>query len=203
MHTNELKIIGSGGHGRVVLDALLSSTKQYNVSFCDDNPQLLHKEINGILVNSTLDSLKNYQGFVHISIGNNRLRTQIAKSLDPLQNWLTITHPQAIISQRARLGDGVFIAAGAIIAPDAELGSGTIVNHGAIVDHDVVIGFCSHIAPNATLGGAVKIGKGVLIGSGAVLLPGIRIGDGATIGSGAVVVKDVKENTTVKGVPAV
>lgn len=203
MHTNDLKIIGSGGQGRVVLDALLSSEKQYNVSFCDDNPGLLNTEINGILVNSTLDSLTDYQAFVHIAIGNNQLRMKIAENLNPAINWLTIIHPQALVSRRASLGNGVFIAAGAIVATDARIDSGSIINHGAIVDHEVTIGFCSHIAPNATLGGKVWIGNGVLIGSGAVILPGIKVGHGATIGSGAVVVRDVENNVTVKGVPAV
>lgn len=187
----------------MVLDALFSAAKHYNLSFCDDNPLLFNTEINGVLVNSTLNSLKNYQGLVHLAIGKNSLRMEIANALSSIQEWLTIIHPRSIISQRAKIGDGVFVAAGAIISTDAEVASGTIINHGAVVDHDVSIGFCSHIAPNATLGGAVKIGSGVLIGSGAVILPGIRIGNGATIGSGAVVVRDVDANTTVKGVPAV
>ncbi|MFA3790552.1 sugar O-acetyltransferase [Aliiglaciecola sp. SL4] len=49
----------------------------------------------------------------------------------------------------------------------------------------------------------ITIGDGVWIGMGAKILPGVNIGNNAIIGAGAVVTKDVTENTTVAGVPAV
>ncbi|MBL7206316.1 MAG: acyltransferase [Candidatus Aenigmarchaeota archaeon] len=48
----------------------------------------------------------------------------------------------------------------------------------------------------------VVIENGAYIGAGAIILPGIRIGKNAVVGAGAVVTKDVKEKTTVVGVPA-
>ncbi|GAB2690427.1 sugar O-acetyltransferase [Aliiglaciecola aliphaticivorans] len=49
----------------------------------------------------------------------------------------------------------------------------------------------------------ISIGDGAWIGMGAKILPGINIGKNAIIGAGAVVTKDVAENTTVTGVPAI
>ncbi len=202
MHTKTLKIIGCGGQGKVVIDALSLCAENYCIQLLDDNPELLHKKINGFIVESSSDCLSIFKGCVHIALGDNHHRMSLSKKIHPDACWLTICHPAAVISNSAQIAEGSFIAARAILGPYSEVGAGCIINHGAVVDHDVKIGACSHIAPNSVLGGQVRIGKNVLIGSGAVVLPGITIADNAIIGSGAVVVRDVMEYQTVKGVPA-
>ncbi len=57
------------------------------------------------------------------------------------------------------------------------------------------------MSTNTAVNGDTQIGKGCFIGSSSVLNGQLKIRDGAIIGSGAVVIKDVKENTTVVGVP--
>jgi len=203
MHTNQLKIIGCGGHGKVVIDALSLMNTTLHVSLCDSDPELSGKEVGGLLVASTIEYLPDFGGAVHIAIGSNKTREKIALMKNNTTSLFTIIHPAAIIASSSQVDAGTFIAARAILGPDSIIGACCIINHGAIVDHDVTVGAFSHIAPNSTLGGNAKIGRGVLIGAGAVVLPGITIGDGAIIGAGAVVVKDVKKDTTVMGVPAV
>lgn len=203
MHTNQLKIIGCGGHSKVVIDALLLSTTEFQISLCDSNKELLGKDIYGLLIDSNMESLIDFKGFVHVAIGNNLIRKKIFKLLNGETLLLTIIHPATCISKHSSIGAGSFIGANAILGPESFIGIGCIINHGAIIDHEVKIGSCSHIAPNSTLGGNVTIGSNVLIGAGAVVLPGITIGDGAIVGAGSVVTKNVKENTLVKGVPAV
>lgn len=203
MHTKHLKIIGCGGQARVVIDALSIQDHLLKISLCDSNPDLLGKELAGIMIDSTMDSLKEFSGYVHIAVGNNQIRQKIVAMLNANSSLYTVIHPAAVIAQSAKVHAGSFIAAKALLGPDAVVGEGCIINHGAVVDHEVHVGACSHIAPNSTLGGNVMIGKRVLVGAGAVILPGIRIGDDAIVAAGAVVTKNVKENTTVKGVPAV
>lgn len=203
MDTNQLKIVGCGGHCKVVLDALSLYEHSLNISLCESNKDFLGKELFGIMVDSTMDSLIDFSGFVHLAIGNNQARQHIIKSLNSKISLLTIIHPAAIIAKSAQVAPGSFVAAKAILAPDSQIGQGCIINHGAVVDHEVKVGDCSHIAPNSTLGGQVTVGNGVLIGAGAVVLPGVTIGDGAIVAAGAVVLRDVKEYSTVKGVPAV
>lgn len=203
MHTNQLKIIGCSGHGKVVIDALLLCNYDMQISLCDDNRALLGAVIAGLLIDSTTDSLSNFTGFLHVAIGDNRVRQSILKRLSTETNLFTVIHPSAVISKTASIGRGSFIAAQAILGPETHIGEGSIINHSAVVDHEVTVGAYSHIAPHSTLGGNVTVGQRVLIGAGAVVLPGISVGDGAVIAAGAVVIKDVKENTLVKGVPAV
>lgn len=202
MHTN-LKIVGCGGHLRVVIDALFLGEHKYRISLCDGNKELLNTEICGITVDSTMESLPEYTGFVHITIGNNQIRENIYSVIKCNATPLTIIHPRSVISKSSVLGRGTFVAAQAILGPESTIGEGCIINHGAVVDHEVRIGAYSHIAPNSTLGGNVTIGKGVLVGAGAVVLPGVRVGNNAIIAAGAVVIKDVESHRTVKGVPAV
>jgi sugar O-acyltransferase (sialic acid O-acetyltransferase NeuD family) len=198
----KLKLIGCGGHCKVVLDALFLEHSDYDISLCDDNESLHGKEICGCIIDSTIDSLAEFDGFVHITIGNNAARERIVNALHPDAKLLTIKHPKACISASANINPGSFIAAMSILAPDCSVGTSSIINHGAIIDHEVIVGDYTHIAPNVTLGGQVQVGKRVLIGAGAIILPGIKIGDGAIVGAGAVVTKDVKNSTTVMGVPA-
>lgn len=203
MSINQLKIIGCGGHAKVVLDALSLTVHTLNIGLCDSNEALLGKEIGGVLVESTQASLVNYAGFVHIAIGDNKTRWSIANALNQQSILYTVIHPTAVISSSAQITAGAFIAACAVLGPECSLGASTIINHGAVVDHEVSVGACSHVAPNSTLGGNVKVGHGVLIGAGATVLPGVHIGDGAIVAAGAVVLKDVAAYTTVKGIPAV
>ena len=51
--------------------------------------------------------------------------------------------------------------------------------------------------------GAPTIGNNVFIGPGAVVLGNIKVGDNSAIGSNSVGLKDVPENTTVAGTPAI
>lgn len=202
MKNNNLKIIGCGGHCKVVLDALMQAPHQYKLSLCDSNAALLGKKINEFIIDSTFDSLSDFNGFVHIAIGNNKIREQIVNLLHKDAELLTIIHPAAIISPSANIKSGSLITAGAILGPESEVGKACIINHAAVIDHEVKIGDYCHIAPNSTLGGNVKVGNQVLIGAGAVVLPNLTIGDGAIIGAGSVVTKSVKVNSIVMGIPA-
>lgn len=203
MHTNQLKIIGCGGHGKVVIEALSLCHHSFQISLCDNNKELLGKELYGFLIDSTIESLIHFKGLAHVAIGNNQIRQEVYKLLNRETTLLTIIHPAALISKYASIEPGTFIAAKALLAPESYISEGCIINHGAIIDHEVRIGAGTHIAPNCTLGGNVTIGKEVLVGSGATILPGLVIGDRAIIAAGAVVISDVKANTIVKGVPAV
>lgn len=203
MHTNQLIMLGCGGHGKVVFDALSLSDLSMSLLLCDDNPDLKGKEFAGLFIQSSEELFGNYAGHVHIALGNNKTRQSLYERLASTCLLFTVTHPKALISKSAQVQPGSFIAAGAILGPESRVGEGCIINHGAVVDHEVHIGAYSHIAPNSTLGGAVTIGKGVLVGAGAVILPGISVGDGAIIAAGAVVTKPVSAHALVKGIPAV
>jgi len=212
-------LYGASGHARVIIDILndvnvndngnssLSDSKAIIEGLFDDNPDI--NELCGVPV------FHEYRGErpVIISIGNNKIRKQIAERiLDEMGEnealpqgervFGTAVHPSAVVSAHATIGEGTVVMAGAIINHSAQIGRHCIVNTGASIDHECQIGDFAHISPHATLCGNVTVGEGSWIGAGAVVIPGIKIGEWATIGAGAVVVHDVPDGATVVGCPA-
>lgn len=189
-------IYGAGGHGKVVLDALIRVGNQPH-AFVDDNPLNVWADIPVISPeNIPLDAQ------LHLAIGNSKIRETLAKKLQAYR-FFSIIHPQSSIAVSAHVSDyGTFAAAQSVVGPDAIIGEHCIINHAAVVDHDCNIGNFCHIAPGAILGGGVQLGQHVLIGAGAVILPGIRVADHVTIGAGAVVTKNITDACVVTGVPA-
>lgn len=203
MPTELIHLIGSGGHARVVLDSLAAlGVPAQSIAVFDQNPD----RVGGKIGNHTIQALDADQlsrGSVHICIGDNRARANVAAALDEAGCTLrTIVDPRAIVSANATIGAGTFVAAGAIVATGARTGRCCILNHGAIVDHECVLSDFVHIAPGATLAGSVAIGQGTLIGAGANVLPGVSVASNATVGAGAVVIDDAADPAVYVGVPA-
>lgn len=189
-------IYGAGGHGKVVLDALIRINKHPH-AFIDDKPINTWAHMPVLSPESIpLDAQ------LHLAIGNSTARELLAKKLQAYR-FFSIIHPQSSIAASAQVSDcGTFVAAQAVVGPETIIGEHCIINHAAVVDHDCNIGNFCHIAPGSILGGGVQLGQHVLIGSGAVILPGIRVADHVTIGAGAVVTKNIIDACVVTGVPA-
>jgi sugar O-acyltransferase (sialic acid O-acetyltransferase NeuD family) len=185
--------------GARIADAVLELA-----GFLDDDPRLVGAAIGGAPVLGNLADLERVaaDAFV-VAVGNNHARARIADALVVAgRRVASIQHPRAVVSQRATIGDGTMVSAGAVVITGSRIGRGVILNTGCTVDHHTRIGDYAHIAPGARLGGEVSIGPGTLVGIGATILPRCRVGAGCTIGAGAVVIADVPEGATAVGVPA-
>lgn len=204
MHTETVHVLGAGGHGRVVIDALQLLGYSPQVIHVRDDRQDFHgTTMLGCLVEAPILPPRVLVGWVHAAVGSATIRQRLLeRSGLPAERWLTIVHPRAYVASSASLGPAVIVTAQSVVGPCACVDAGVIVNHAAIVDHDCYVGAFSHIAPGASLGGGVYVGSGVLIGAGARVLPGVHIGDGAVVGAGAVVLTDVPPGQTWAGVPA-
>jgi sugar O-acyltransferase (sialic acid O-acetyltransferase NeuD family) len=198
-----LVIVGAGGHGKVVGDAVLCGDQMWQSVYATDaQASKCHGSLlPGIAMvdRGKLEALANVR--FHIAVGNNTHREREMRSRG-VAHCVSLVHPHASVSRFAVMQNGCFVAASAVVAPMAQLGLAVIVNHAAVVDHDCFVGDFSHIAPQATLGGDVHIGHSVLVGAGAVVLPGRCVADGVTIGAGAVVVHDLDQPGIYAGVPA-
>jgi sugar O-acyltransferase (sialic acid O-acetyltransferase NeuD family) len=198
-------LIGAGGHGRVLMEALLPARFD---AILDSQPGL--GEVFGVPVIGGDDKLADLTrlGFSHFVIGVGSARScelrarlfheAIAAGLQPL----TVSHPAALLSPSARIAEGCQILPRAVVHTQARLEANALINTAAVVEHDCHIGAHSHIATGALVCGNVRIGESCHIGAGAVIRQGIRIGSGCLVAAGAVVVKDVDNRQTVIGVPA-
>lgn len=200
-------IWGAGGHANVVVDAV-GCGDQYRIeALVDDVGTVAAPESHGIRIVRDLEQLRTIRAAgvdgLHVAIGACAARARIAGQAQALGFELVeVRHPTAIVSPRAEVAAGAFLAAGSIVGPTARIGTGVIVNTRASVDHDCEVGAWSHIAPGATLGGRVAIGRETWIGIGASVRDGVRIGARTMIGAGAVVLRDIADDTVAFGVPA-
>lgn len=108
-----------------------------------------------------------------------------------------------MISKYAVIAQGCVVFAGAIINAFAKVGVGCIINTSAVVEHDCTIDNFTHICPNVALAGGVVVGSKSWVGIGSQVKQLVTIGDNCLIGAGSTVVKNIPDNVTVLGSPAV
>lgn len=201
-------ILGAGGHGQVVAEALLAAcaagTCVRPVGFLDDDPMLEGKTRLGLPVLGPPASVAAHpHDAVVVGIGDNQVRRRLAEvMLAQGEQLVTCCHPRAYMALGATLGVGTVVCAGAVVGTGARIGANVILNTSCTVDHRSVIGDHAHIAPGVHLGGDVTVGAATLVGIGAVVLPGRHVGSGCIVGAGAVVVHDVMDGAVVMGTPA-
>ncbi len=192
----EYVLYGGGGHGKVVLEALLASGNSVLGVF-DENKS-------GMLMQVPFLGSYNSEKFQHaqliISIGDNRTRYRLAQTIGHKPG--TVVHKSAKLAHQTTIHPGAMILHGAIVQTASVIGSHAIINTGAIVEHDNLVGDYTHIAPGAILCGGVEVGKGALVGAGAVILPGVSVGKWAVVGAGAVVTRSIPAGVLAYGNPA-
>lgn len=192
-------VIGTGGHAKVVADTIRLEGKFNLVGFANEESDI--NEFLGCPVQSTVEAFKT--ALFIVAVGANDVRARIFD--DCLKRGLkavSTIHPSVIMAPTVAIESGTFVAAGAILNPFATIGHNCIINTGAIIEHDCIIGDHVHIAPGSKLAGNVSVGEGSFLGIGTAVIPQIKIGEFSTVGAGAVVIRDVAPSTKVVGVPA-
>lgn len=200
---DRLVVLGSGGHAKVVIEAALAH-REREIVVLDDSSQTNGRSIFGIGISGDRSRLKSLRGSpIALAIGDNRARAELIAWLRKESHTLeTIVHPSALVATSVRLGEGVFISAGATVIAEARIADGAIINTMASVDHDCVIHEAAHIAPGVHLCGNVRIGARTLVGVGSCIRPGVSVCDDVVLGAGSVLVRDISEAGTFAGNPA-
>lgn len=192
-----LRIIGAGGHGRVLAD-IAQAMGYMDIAFLDaEFPNLTRSGVWDVIgTPADIDDGAEYA----LGVGHNQTRIDLLESFPA--DLVTLIHPSAIVSPHAEIGTGGVICAGALIGAFARLGQGCIVNTGASVDHDCVLADGVHISPGVSLGGGVFVGARTWVGIGAVVREYKSIGSDVMVGAGAAVTRDVADGARMGGVPA-
>lgn len=187
-----LLIIGGGGHGRSVAEAMLLSRQPQEqgfelTAFLDDAAQP-HQHVWDWPVWGTTAMLPECSGRIDavvVAVGNNALRETLHRRVYAAGFTLaTVIHPAAVVSPRASIGAGSVIMAGAIVGAEARLGEGVIVNCGAVVDHDCVVEDFAHLGGNASMAGGAVLGRGAWMQVGASLGYGVELPARAVLRAG-------------------
>ena len=206
--SKQVFLLGGGGHGRVVLDALLLSGA--SVAGVLDPDLKVGDRVFSVPVmggDEFLDQVTPTDVLLVNGLGANpcvRSRKRLFEELKVRGfSFDAVRHPSAVIGRECGLGESLQIMAGAVLQNRVRIGDNVVVNTRASIDHDCVLGAHSFVSPGVVLSGDVVAGKSVFIGAGAVVLPGIEIGANVIIGAGAVVTHSVPDGWIVAGNPAV
>lgn len=208
MTARPVVVVGAGGHGQGVADALMaagatvlgfvepgavSGTLAAGLPVLGDDDWLA--------VDGGYD-LANGLGGAGEANGRGRRRA-VQQRLEAAGFRFTgVRHPSALISPGATIEPGAQLLARCVVQTGARIGAGTIINTGAIIEHGCRIGMFSHCATGAILCGDVSVGADSHIGAGAVIRQGVVLEDGVLVGAGAVVLGSEPGDGPLLGVPA-
>lgn len=201
-------ILGSGGHAKVLIDALVLNSAQ--VLGLTDVDQGKHgTEVKGITILGNDDIVLEYDKDAIFlvnglgSVEDTSARAGLYRRFKSLgYSFASVIHPAAIIAADVQLAEGVQIMAGAVIQTGSRVGANALINTRASVDHECSVGEDVHIAPGVTLSGAVHIGMATHIGTGATVINNVNIGSKVVVGAGSLVLQDIPDGQKVFGVPA-
>ena len=185
-----LLIVGAGGHGRSVAEAISLGSEFVVAGFLDDAFPELRKVWAYPVLGKVADlaRFRELGEYAFVAIGNNVLRQRVADQLANAGFVLaTVIHPRAIVSPTSNIGEGSAVMAGAIVGTEAVLCQGAIVNCGAVVDHHCRVGDFAHLGVNAAMAGGSVLGAGAWMQAGAALGYGVEIDAGRVLALGEAV----------------
>ncbi|MCK0131219.1 acetyltransferase [Flavobacteriaceae bacterium F08102] len=208
MVSNNVIIIGSSGHAKVIIDIIESLENLTIVGLIDDfrrknsEKTLDYKVLGGIADLPKLMEVYKVKKCV-IAIGDNYNRKKISEKIADFDlEFINVIHPQALISPSVRLGYGNVIMPGVIINSSVKLGNFNILNTHATIEHDVSMGNFSSVGPKAVLAGGVHIGNETAIGMNTAVIEKVTIGNYNVIGACSLVNKDLGDNSVSYGIPS-
>jgi sugar O-acyltransferase (sialic acid O-acetyltransferase NeuD family) len=203
-----LILVGAGAFGRELIslaqDSELHGRGQKITAFLDDNPLSLDKFSYNL---EYLGAIKDYKPSsddeLIVAISDPHAKQKIILMLkNKGANFGQLIHPLAVISNTAKLGEGVIVCAHTFVSADSIIGDFVVINVLSSIGHDTQIGSFCTLSAHVDLMGYVIVGKSVFFGSGARVLPRVKIGDEAIIGAGATVMRAVKAKDTMYTQPA-
>lgn len=209
MKKKEVIVLGSGGHAKVVIDILHQMINYKIIGVTSTN--LKHGSLfqgYKVLGDDNVLPLYKQNGIKHVVMGiggyrDNNLRKTLFKQIKSLGfEFVNVIHPQSILSETSKLGEGVIIFPGAIINTEVKIGDNVIIATGASVDHGTIIENHVLVSAGVIIGANSIIKESALLALGSKVISGITIGSNSLIAAGAVVVNDIRDNQKVFGLPA-
>lgn len=201
-------IIGAGGHGQTVADALLRTCRTGGpmrpIGFLDDTPGLQGWQYQGLPVLGPLDRIDDTAcDGVIVAVGDNRARRQIFLRLRAAGlRLVSVVHPTAVVALDVEIGPSSYVGANAVIGPATTIGANTIVSGAGGLGHHNRVGDHVHVGPGVIAAGGVHIGDGVQIGLATNIVPGCVVGRWSVVGGGSFVARDIPEGVFALGNPA-
>lgn len=206
---DNIVIIGSSGHAKVIIDIVQQEGKYNVVGLLDRFRDIGEKTLGYPVLGKEKDlprliKAHALKGAV-VGIGDNFVRSMVVarlKKISPDLPFVSAVHPKASIAMEVSVGEGTVVMAGVSINPCSSVGRFCILNTNSSLDHDSILEDFASLAPGVTAGGNCRIGQYCAISIGTVLTHGIHIGAHTVIGAGSLVMKPIESFVVAYGTPA-
>ena len=204
-------IIGSGGLAteiKCLIDAINNDKSQWNLlGFIDDwGKQKDDEIIAGYKVIGTTKYLNdvNEELCAVIAIGNPQYIMDAAEKVhNPLIKFPNLIHPSVELNNPVNIGHGNIVCFGSFIACNVKIENFNFFNTMCAVGHDACIGSFNVFNPRTQISGGVSIGDVNFWGMNASIIQGKKVGNNNKIGASSFVIKNIKDNESVFGIPAI
>ncbi len=205
--TEDLILIGGGGHCRSCIDVIRAEGR-YRIVGIIDTQENLGQKVSGYEVIGTDENLKvlaKKGGQFLITVGqikSPKRRMEIYNLIKSCGgNFATVVSPFAYVSSLAKIGEGTIIMHHALVVSHATIGKNCIINSKALIEHDAQIGDDCHVSTGAIVNGTAILTGQTFLGSGSIVNHQVTIAGGCIIGSGSLVVRSIQESGTYIGNP--
>lgn len=203
-----LVIIGARGYGREVC-GLARQCSGYNTEytikgFLDDKLDALDGFENYPAIISSVENYEIQDNDVFVcALGDLQWKKHYVEIiLSKGGQFINLIHPTVIFTSNVKLGNGIIIFMYSNISNDCVLDDFVTIQGFVAIGHDSKIGKWCHINAYSFTGGYAVLEEEVCLNTRSTVLPNVIVRKGATVGAASLVIKNVKENTTVFGVPA-
>ena len=203
----DLIIIGASGFGREVawlVERINKKNPTWNLlGFLDDDSGIQYTTINGYKVLGSSSDASKFKNVSFVcAVGSSKIRKSVIEKLGDVE-FATLIDPTVEMSDLVKIGEGSIICAGNIITVNIEIGKHVIINLDCTVGHDAILEDFVTVYPSVNISGITHFGECVELGTGSQIIQNKKIGKGTIVGAGSVVVKDLPEECTAVGIPAV
>lgn len=203
-----LLIIGARGYGREVYD-LAKQCAGYNTEytikgFLDDKLDALDNFDNYPQIIATVETYHIQEDDVFVcALGSVQWKKHYTELiLSKGGQFINLIHPTVIFNTNSKIGNGLIVFMYVNISNDCIIDDFVTIQGYVGLGHDTKIGKWSHLNSFSFTGGFVVLEEEVCLNTRATILPHVIVRKGATVGTSSLVIKNVKENTTVFGIPA-
>ena len=203
-----LIIIGARGAGR---ETFLTATKSFGYGYDFDVKGFLDGKadaLNGLngyppILSGVEDYKPKTDDVFVCALGDPKWRKYYADIIiEKGGEFITLIDKTARIGRNAKIGKGSIVRDYAMISCDVVIGDFTYIQPFSVIGHDAVVGNYCYLNTYAFMGGYSSMEDMAVIHTRGTLIPHKKLGTGATIGAGSVAMTNVKNGTTVVGIPA-
>jgi len=203
-----LIIIGARGFGREVYD-LATQCSGFNIEyvikgFLDDKADALDGFENYPAIISSVEDYKIQEDDVFVcALGTVKWKKYYAELIMAKGgSFINLIHPSTKLNTNTVVGTGLLVFMYANISNDCIIEDFVTIQGYVGLGHDTKIRKWVHVSSYSFTGGFVVLEEESTLNTRATVLPHVIVRKGATVGAASLVIRNVKENTTVFGVPA-